>query len=261
MDRTQLAPGDADRIIVIRTGTACHQAIPVRATYQVWSWTVSFITSTACSTPSTVCCTTPVATRPTRSAIDLARLVTGFPCLLTRGLEVAALFRRVADFRRGADVVPVLDLLLAAELLLVADLLVAADLLLPLAAKLRFAADTPRFAAIRPRLAELFVAGPRLAALFLAGARLLVLLPALLLVEARFVALFFIILPFLTVLLRVDAPRVVADFAPLLRAADFRAGDLRALDFLPAVPAFLLPLFEPPRDDFLAAAIFQAPMI
>ena len=249
MDRTQLAPGDADRIIVIRTGTACHQAIPVRATYQVWSWTVSFITSTACSTPSTVCCTTPVATRPTRSAIDLARLVTGFPCLLTRGLEVAALFRRVADFRRGADVVPVLDLLLAA------------DLLLPLAAILRFAADTPRFAAIRPRLAELFVAGPRLAALFLAGARLLVLLPALLLVEARFVALFLIILPFLTVLLRVDAPRVVADFAPLLRAADFRAGDLRALDFLPAVPAFLLPLFEPPRDDFLAAAIFQAPMI
>ncbi|MEJ7760164.1 MAG: hypothetical protein WKF55_11325 [Gemmatimonadaceae bacterium] len=171
-------------------------------------------------------------------------------------MEAAALFRRVADFRRGADFVPVLDFLLAA------DLLVAADLLLPLAAKLRFAADTPRFAAIRPRLAELFVAGPRLAALFLAGARLLVLLPALLLVEARFVAaLFLVILPFLTVLLRVDAPRVVADFAPLLRAADFRAGDLRALDFLPAVPAFLLPLFEPPRDDFLAAAIFQAPMI
>jgi len=188
-------------------------------------------------------------------AIDLARLVTGFPCRLTRGLEAAALFRRVADFRRGADVVPVLDLLLAA------DLLVAADLLLPLAAKLRFAADTPRFAAIRPRLAELLVAGPRLAALFLAGARLLVLLPALLLVEARFAALFLIILPFLTVLLRADAPRVVADFAPLLRAADFRAGDLRAPAFLPAVPAFLLPLFEPPRDDFLAAAIFQAPMI
>ena len=216
----------------------------------MWSCTKSLVTSTACSTPSTACCTTPVATRLTRLAIDFARFATELVCLVTRrlvtrGLVVAALFRRVADFRRGAAVLRVPALRV--------PVLRVPGFLPPLAAMLRFAADTPRFAAISPRLAALFVAGPRLAALFLVGARL----PVLLLVEVR-VALFLMLL-FRAVLLRAAAPRLVADFAPPFRAADLRAGALRVLVFLPAVPTFLLPLLEPPRDDFLAAAMFQAP--
>lgn len=46
----------------------------------------------------------------------------------------------------------------------------------------------------------------------------------------------------------------------LLRAAPFLPLDLRADDFrLPERPAFLPP-FEPPRDDFLAAAMIRAPI-
>ena len=46
-----------------------------------------------------------------------------------------------------------------------------------------------------------------------------------------------------------------ADF----REDDFRAGPLRPPDLRPD-PLFL-PVFEPPRDDFLATAIYRAPML
>jgi len=99
-----------------------------------------------------------------------------------------------------------------------------------------------------PRLA---IAGPRLAALFLAGALF-------------FAALFF------AALLRAGALRLEADFAPLLRAADLpadlragplRAGALRALLLAPVDLRLLLALLEPRPDDFLAAAMFHAPII
>lgn len=88
-----------------------------------------------------------------------------------------------------------------------------------------------------PRLA---IAGPRLAALFLAGAFLVLFLAAL----------------FFAALLR------AADLPADLRAGPLRAGALRALLFLAPVDLRLLPaLLEPPRDDFLAAAMFHAPII
>lgn len=75
--------------------------------------------------------------------------------------------------------------------------------------------------------------------------------------------------------LRLDAARFAPDFraelrflalprreldprAEDLRADDFRADDLRADDFRREPP--FLPPFEPPRDDFLAAAMIRAPI-
>jgi len=104
-----------------------------------------------------------------------------------------------------------------------------------------------------PRLA---IAGPRLLALLLAG--------ALFRVALFFAALFF------AALLRAGALRLEADFVPLLRAVDLaadlragllRAGAFRALLLAPADLRLLLALLEPRRDDFLAAAMFHAPMI
>jgi len=146
--------------------------------------------------------------------------------LVTRVAVVGALLRRAAVFFRGAADFLALD----PFALLVED----------------------------PRLA---IAGPRLAALFLAGALLRV-------------ALFF------AVLFRAGALRLEADFAPLLRAADLpadlragplragplragplRAGALRALLLAPVDLRLLLALLEPRPDDFLAAAMFHAPII
>ncbi len=47
-----------------------------------------------------------------------------------------------------------------------------------------------------------------------------------------------------------------------LRAEDLRAEDLRAEDFFrpPDLRPLFFPRFEPPRDDFLAAAMLQAPI-
>jgi len=148
-------------------------------------------------------------------------LVTDFACLVTRVAVVGALLRRAAVFFRGAADFLALD----PFALLVED----------------------------PRLA---IAGPRLAALFLAGALLRV-------------ALFF------AALFRAGALRLEADFAPLLRAADLpadlragplragplRAGALRALLLAPVDLRLLLALLEPRPDDFLAAAMFHAPII
>ena len=54
------------------------------------------------------------------------------------------------------------------------------------------------------------------------------------------------------------APRELDLRAEDLRADDFRADDLRADDFRREPP--FLPPFEPPRDDFLAAAMIRAPI-
>jgi len=141
--------------------------------------------------------------------------------LVTRAVVVGALLRRAPAFFRGA-----------------------ADF---------FALDPFALLVEDPRLA---IAGPRLLALFLAG--------ALFRVALLFAALFF------AALLRAGALRLEADFVPLLRAADLaadlragllRAGAFRALRLAPADLRLLLALLEPRRDDFLAAAMFHAPMI
>jgi len=141
--------------------------------------------------------------------------------LATRAVVVGALLRRAPAFFRGA-----------------------ADF---------FALDPFALLVEDPRLA---IAGPRLLALFLAG--------ALFRVALFFAALFF------AALLRAGALRLEADFVPLLRAADLaadlragllRAGAFRALRLAPADLRLLLALLEPRRDDFLAAAMFHAPMI
>jgi len=141
--------------------------------------------------------------------------------LVTRAVVVGALLRRAPAFFRGA-----------------------ADF---------FALDPFALLVEDPRLA---IAGPRLLALFLAG--------ALFRVALFFAALFF------AALLRAGALRLEADFVPLLRAADLaadlragllRAGAFRAVRLAPADLRLLLALLEPRRDDFLAAAMFHAPMI
>jgi len=146
--------------------------------------------------------------------------------LVTRAVVVGALLRRAPAFFRGA-----------------------ADF---------FALDPFALLVEDPRLA---IAGPRLLALFLAG--------ALFRVALFFAALFFAAL-FFAALLRAGALRLEADFVPLLRAADLaadlrpgllRAGAFRALRLAPADLRLLLALLEPRRDDFLAAAMFHAPMI
>lgn len=136
-----------------------------------------------------------MATRLTRLAIDLARLVT----------PLAALFTAL---REGSETLRALDVRLLAP---------------------RFADDF--FFAGAERLEDARLGAPRFA-------------------EARFGALFRAE-DFFALDLRAAFFRV-----PLLRADDLRADDLRGAAFFP-LDFFL----EPPRDDFLAAAMIRAPII
>lgn len=79
--------------------------------------------------------------------------------------------------------------------------------------------------------------------------------------DARFGALFFAALFFLAGPLRAAVFFLAAPLFPALFLAGPREDDLRAEDFLTLLrpPAFFLP-FEPPRDDFLAAAMIRAPI-
>lgn len=105
----------------------------------------------------------------------------------------------------------------------------------------------PRFAVdfLAPRFAVDFLA-PRFAARFAVG-RFLELLRA----ELDFFALDLRPPPLLRAPPRADD----------LRADDLRPEDLRPEDLRPAdLRPLFLPRFEPPRDDFLAAAMIRAPI-
>jgi hypothetical protein len=190
---------------------------------------ISLADSTADSTPDFACSTTPLATRDTRSATDRARLAmlpAAFVTALRPGsppLRAVERLREVAALRVDFFADDFLaDDFLADDFL--ADDFLAGDFLAgDFLADDFFAEDF---------LAEDFLADDFLPP-FRAGPR-----------ELDFRA----------------PPLLRADFIPRdadLRDEDLRAGPLRPLDLRPAPPLFL-PVFEPPRDDFLAAAILSS---
>jgi hypothetical protein len=79
--------------------------------------------------------------------------------------------------------------------------------------------------------------------------------------DARFGALFFAVLFFAALFFLAGPLRAALFLAVLFFLAGPREDDLRPEDFLTLLrpPAFFLPL-APPRVDFLAAAMFRAPI-